>query len=197
RRSAAPTWAPVAAVPASGDCARWGTRREGSASGLEALEQDAGDARGGSWAAQCGWWRQGRHAGELVSDYSRQRIGLRSGSGMTLGSAPIKACSCAGVNRGIGGPASLVASAAMAAGDSAGGSGVKPPALSTVPHSLGSCAMVSGGLPTHGFAPGTVDFGASIAALFTLACQLSSSWRQPLSPDTSFWFSQPSMPGGQ
>src|SRR5262245_308531 len=116
---------------------------------------------------------------------------------MTFGSAPIKACSCAAVNLGIGGPASLVASAAMAAGDSAGGSGVKPPAVSTVPHSLGSCAMVSGGLPTHGFAPGTDGFAASIAALFNMAYQLSSSWPQPLSPDTSFWFSQPSMLGGQ
>src|SRR5262245_26616722 len=112
---------------------------------------------------------------------------------MTLGSAPIRACSCAAVSVGIGGPASLVASAAMAAG----GSDVKPAEVSTFPHSFGSCAIVSGGLPTQGLAPGTGGLAASIAAFFSIVYQLVSSWPQPLSPDTSFWFSQPSMPGGQ
>src|SRR5262249_56283693 len=110
---------------------------------------------------------------------------------MTLASAPIRACNCAVVSVGIGGPASLVASAAMAAGDSAGGSGVKPPEVSTVPHSFGSCAMVSGGLPTQGLAPGTGGLAATIAAFFSIVYQLASSCPQPFSPATSLSFSHP------
>src|SRR5689334_10418211 len=138
-----------------------------------------------------------------------QRTGLRSGSGTSAGSAApavavlsvfgaVNALSCSGVSVGRGGPASLAAIAASAAGvgsESAVG-GVKPPAVSTVPHSLGSCAMVSGGLPVHGLVPGGTGFADSIAAFFSMAYQLASSCPQPSSPDTSFWSSQPSIPGG-
>ena len=37
----------------------------------------------------------------------------------------------------------------------------------------------------------------AIAAFLIIAYQLVSSWPQPLSPLTSFWFSQLSQPGGQ
>ena len=57
--------------------------------------------------------------------------------------------------------------------------------------------MVSGGLPTHGLAPGTGGLAISIADFFSMAYQLVSSWPQPLSPAVGFWFSQPSEPGGQ
>ena len=71
----------------------------------------------------------------------------------------------------MGGPASLVSSACSAeAGitvpSSPCGGGSNPPAVSTVPHSFGSCAMVSGGLPIQGLAPGTGCLAASIADFF-------------------------------
>src|SRR6476646_6088900 len=113
--------------------------------------------------------------------------------------AAVNTLTCSGVSTGSGGPASLAAIAFSAASglSSPIAGGTNPPAVSTVPHSRGSWAMVRGGFPVQGLVPGGTGLADSIAALVIIAYQLASSWPQPLSPLTSFWFSQPSAPGGQ
>src|SRR6185369_1002858 len=115
-----------------------------------------------------------------------QRMGFRSGNG-TLEVLASNACRVAASSLGGGGPVSLLARA-LSTGSGrvsalAGTGGSKPPAVRTVPHSLGSLLIVSEDLRRVPVAGGPAP---AIAAFLSIAYHLVRSSPQPSSPRRGF-----------